>query len=223
MRAFRSFLLVQCVGLMAASVAFGQQSVSSASGLERGYMTAAAGAAFADQRSPTFAVEFGERINSRVQAFATLTYFDDLMSDATRDDLAQLGTLLTNLNRTSWEFEGRDRGIGFSGGAKYLLVNGGSFRPYVGAAPGVLGIRRRITERDLGDVSNPVLAVFGAPDGFVDASKITTLKPMVEYRFGVGLVSGRTYVDVGYRYRQVFRSRESFSFGQFNAGIGMRF
>jgi hypothetical protein len=223
MRAFRSFLLVQCVGLMAASVAFGQQAGASAPVLERGYMTVAAGASFADKRAPTFAVEFGERINERVQAFATFTYFDDLLRDSTQSDLVELGTTLSSLSSTSWEFQARDRGLAMSGGAKYLLYRGRTVRPYVGAAPGVLNIRRTITERDFGDVSDPVLQVFGAPDGLIDASKVSTFKPMAEYMAGVGLVSGRTYVDVGYRFRQVFRSRESFTFSQFNAGIGMRF
>ena len=223
MRAFRSFLLVQCVALMTAGVALGQQAQLSAPAPERGYMTAAAGASFGDQRAPTFAIEFGERINRRVQAYATFTYFDNLFNDSARSDLTRLETLLSGLTGASWEFQGRDRGLAFSGGAKYLLSEGRSVRPYIGAAPGVLNVRRTITERDLGDVSDPVIAVFGAPDGFIDTRKLSTFKPMAEFIAGVGLASGRTYVDVGYRFRKVFRSREPFTFSQFNAGIGMRF
>ena len=86
----------------------------------------------------------------------------------------------------------------------------------------MLNIQRTITERTLGDVSDPVLVVFGAPDGFVNAEEESTFRPMAEFIAGVGIASGRTYVDVGYRFRKVFNV-ESFTFSQFTVGVGMRF
>ena len=86
----------------------------------------------------------------------------------------------------------------------------------------MLNIRRTMTERTLGNVSDPVLVVFGAPDGFINAREESTFRPMAEFIAGVGIASGRTYVDVGYRLRKVFRV-ESFAFSQFTVGVGMRF
>jgi hypothetical protein len=223
MSAFKSFGLVCCVVLMSANVAFAQTPGSQAPPLQRGFMTATAGASFADQRTPTFGVDLGEHINPHVQAYASFTYFDDLISDDAQGDLDNLAAMLTRLTATSWAFTGHDRGLAFSGGAKYVFANGSSIRPYVGGGPGVLNLRRTIIETDLGDISDEVLSVFGAQGGLIDAAKESTFKPTVEFLAGVGIAAGRTYVDVGYRFRNVFKSEEPFRFSQFNVGVGMRF
>jgi hypothetical protein len=208
---------------MMATIAAAQQGrPASTAPLENGYMTGAAGASFSDKQAATFSLEIGETIGSRVQAYAAFNYFDDLFNDQAASDLVDLGDYLTALHGVPWEFHGRDRGLAFSGGGRYLLSRGPRFRPYVGGGPGVLNLRRTITEHDLGNVSDPVLTVFGAPDGFIDASEQSTFRPFAEFIAGVGIASGRTYVDVGYRLRKVFRV-DSFTFSQFTVGVGMRF
>ena len=223
MTAFRSLSLVPCLVLLTATMATAQQERGpSRPPLDNGYMTGAMGASFSDARGATFGVEIAETLHPRVQAYAAFNYFDNLFNDQATSDLADLASYLTRITGDPWEFSGRDRGIAFSGGAKYLLSQGSTFRPYVGGGPGVLNLQRTITERTLGDVSDPVLVVFGAPDGFIDASKESTFRATAEFIAGVGIASGRTYVDVGYRYRKVFHV-ESFTFSQFTVGVGMRF
>jgi opacity protein-like surface antigen len=206
-----------------ASLALAQQPPRPLEPFSGGYMTGFAGASFADQKSPAFAVEIGENLNRRTQAYVAFTYLDNLLNDAARNDLNELAVVLEQVSGSTWEFSARDRGLAFSGGAKYLLSQGSSVRPYVGGGPGVLNLQRSITERDLGDVSDAVIVVFGAPDGAIEAATESTFKPMAEFVAGVGIAAGRTYVDVGYRFRKVFRSREGFSFSQFGVGVGMRF
>ena len=223
MTAFRYLSLVPGLVLMTATVALAQQGrVASTPPLENGYMTAAAGASFSDTRAATFGIEIGENINPRVQAYVAFNYFDDLFNDQAASDLSDLSNFLTIINSEQWQLRGRDRGLAFSGGARYLLYRGASVRPYVGGGPGVLNLRRTIFERTRGNVSDPVLVVFGAPDGFIDASEKSTFRPVGEFIAGVGIASGRTYVDVGYRFRKVFHV-DSFTFSQFNVGVGMRF
>jgi len=223
MIAFRFASLVPCLVLATATLAGAQQArVATTGPLDHGYMTGSAGASFSDSQAVTFGIEIGERINSRVQAYAAFQYFDDLFNNQAASDLNTLSSYLTTVTGDTWVLSGRDRGLAFSGGARYLLSRGPAFRPYIGAAPGVLNLRRTITEATLGDVSDPVLVVFGAPDGFINSRQRETPRQVAELIAGVGFASGRTYVDVGYRYRKVFHV-ESFSFSQFTAGIGMRF
>ena len=223
MKAIRSFGLVSCGVLLSAGMAFGQQA-RQAEPLQRGYMTATAGASFADQQTPTFGIEYGEPINPKVHAYTTFTYFDDLITDTAQDDLTGLAAALTRMTATTWGLTGYERGLGFSGGAKYVLSDpASSVRPYVGGGPGVLNLRRTIVETELGDITNEVITVFGAPDGYIDAYKETTFRPMAEFLAGVGIAAGRTYVDIGYRFNKVFKTPESFSFSQFKVGVGMRF
>jgi hypothetical protein len=223
MNAFRCFAVVPGVVLLSANVAFAQPPAAQAPPLQRGYMTAVAGASFAEQQTPTFGVEYGEHINPSVQAYANFSYFDNLITDSAQDDLTELAADLTRLTATPWHFTGYERGLGFSGGAKYVFNPASSVRPYVGGGPGVLNLRRTIVETDLGDITNQVITVFGAPDGYIDPYKETTFRPMAEFLAGVGISAGRTYVDVGYRLNKVFKTPESFSFSQFRVGVGMRF
>jgi hypothetical protein len=223
MTAFRSVSLVPCLVLLTATIAAGQEGRPAAPPpLDNGYMTGAAGASFSDAQAATFGVEIGETLHPRVQAYAAFNYFDNLFNDQASSDLADLATYLTRITGDTWAFSGRDRGLAFSGGARYLLSQGPTFRPYVGGGPGVLNLQRTIKEQTLGDVSDPVLVVFGAPDGFIDAREESTFRAMAEFIAGVGIASGRTYVDVGYRFRKVFHV-ESFTFSQFTVGVGMRF
>jgi hypothetical protein len=222
MIAFGRFSLVPYLVLLTATAATAQGRPASGP-LDRGFMTGSAGAVFADQRAATFGVEIGERLNDRTQAYVTFTYIDDLFSDRAADDLNDLAEALTFLSGQPWGFSGRDRGLAFSGGARYLLSRGPNVRPYVGGGPGVLNVRRTIIEQDLGDVSDPFFNTFGAPDGLIDVTKESTFKPMAEFIGGVGFGSGRAYVDAGYRFRKVFGAAESFTFSQFTVGVGMRF
>ena len=223
MTAFRFVSMVPCVVLMTATIAAAQQArPASSAPFDNGYMTGAAGASFSDTQSVTFGIEIGETINPRVQAYAAFNYFDDLFNNQAASDLNELSGYLTSVTGDVWALQGRDRGLAFSGGARYLLSRGPSFRPYIGGGPGVLNLQRTITERTLGDVSDPVLVVFGAPDGFINPREESSFLATAEFIAGVGIASGRTYVDVGYRFRKVFHV-ESFTFSQFTVGVGMRF
>jgi hypothetical protein len=223
MTALKTISFVPCLLAMTAALASAQSRPASTAGLDHGYMTATAGAAFSDQRSATFGVEIAERMGSRAQAYIAFTYFDNLFNDRAAADLVTLESYLHAVTGLSYELSGRDRGLAFSGGAKYLISRGPTFRPYVGAAPGVLNIERTINDPYLGDVSDPVIGLYGAPDGVINASKQSSFKPMAEFIAGVGIAAGRTYVDIGYRYRKVFQTSEPFNFSQLTAGIGMRF
>jgi opacity protein-like surface antigen len=207
---------------MSAAVAFAQAPVSSQP-LDRGYMTGTIGSSFGDYQTPTFGVELAQQINPHVQAYVGFTYFDDLISDSAQSDLDDLGAWLTRLHGSPWEFTGHDRGLLFSGGAKYIFANGSPVRPYLGAGPGLINLRRTIVESRLGDVSDEVLNTFGAPGGVIDAEESSTYKPAAEFLAGVGIAVGRTYIDVGYRYRHIFKSDDSFKFSQFSVGVGMGF
>ena len=221
MNAIKSFGLVPCIVVLSATVAFGQAQEDAR--FQHGYMTAVAGTSFGDQQEALFGAEVGENLTSHVQAYANFTYFDNLITDSAQSYLANLSATLTRLTASSWNLTGNDRGLAFSGGAKYLMLPGSAIRPYVGAGPGLINIRRTIYETDLGEISNEVLAVFGAPDGGINPEKEGSFKPMVEFVAGAGIAAGRTFVDVGYRFNKIYKTTEPLSFSQFKVGVGMRF
>jgi hypothetical protein len=165
-------------------------------------------------------VEYGERLGRRAMAYASLSYLEDLMNPDIGDDLAQVSRTLTTRTGRTWNLQGSDRGIAFIFGAKATPIDG-RVRPYIGGGVGALGLRRRITDRMVGDVTEATLAEFGIGDAQIAAEKIT--RPLGEAAFGVSVEVGRTHLDIGYRYRRVFHFESTPNFSQLALGIGVNF
>ena len=227
MQLAKSVLLVPSFVLMCAASALSQvTSVAPTTPRQHGYLAAFAGAEsagteFLPPTEPVFSLEYGDDIHRDVQAYATFSYFENLMSRSMRDDLAATAAILTSLTGTPWEFQGRDRGLALVAGAKYLVPVSKAVRPYVGGGAGAFSLKRTIREPQLGDVTAAVLGDFGLGD--VALVKTGVTRPMVEGGFGVEILAGPTYIDVGYRYRRAFRLSEQFDLSQLSVGIGYRF
>lgn len=218
----RTQLVLPVLVLAAAAPAFGQET----QGPPRAYLTAIAGAVVDTEfEHPATAIsgEYGERINRDVQAYATMSYVHNLMSNRMRDNLELAGAQLTQSTGLQWQFRGRDRGLAFTAGGKFLLPVNAAVRPYVGGGLGLVNLKRRIIERDLGDVSGAFFEMTGLNDGVIDAGETSVTHPLGELIVGVGGPVGRAYVDVAYRYRKAFGSFEEIAFSQLTAGIGVGF
>jgi opacity protein-like surface antigen len=220
----KSLSLVMFVLLIVSGSASAQDSDvrNGGSARQRGYISAVAGTTFATETSPTVAVEYAENLGRYVQGYATFSYFDNLVNDATLDELRSVGTMLTSLTGSSWNFDARDRGIAFVAGGKFLVPTGTGIRPYVGGGAGAIKVTRTITERVRGDLTSAVIGE-GLTDPTFSTADSSATKPMVEGIVGVGIAAGPTHVDVGYRYRKAFHFATPLDFGQFSVGIGYRF
>jgi hypothetical protein len=182
------------------------------------YVAAVGGSVYDPRTTPSIGIEVGDAIGGNIEAYATLSYFHDLMDGALRDDLALLSEALTSTTGRPWALRGRDRGIGFIVGAKY--VGGRGARPYIGGGIGALNLRRRITDRQAGDVTAATLSEFGIGDAGL-AHGVT--KPLIEGAAGLGVDMGAARLDFGYRYRRAFELSESLDFSQFTVGVGVDF
>ena len=114
MNVSRLWIVVVAVWLVfgVAGPAFSQRAdATPAEPFSAAYVSAFTGASFASETKATFAGEYGERVTDHVQAYANITHFDDLMSDAMRDRLAMAAAELTDLTGEAWDFSGRDRGL----------------------------------------------------------------------------------------------------------------
>ena len=81
---------------------------------------------------PVFGVEVAEHVGRHGQAYATFSYFENLMGQSLRDGLDDRAARLTSLTGDDWLLTGRDRGVSFVVGGKYVIGNG-VVRPYLGA------------------------------------------------------------------------------------------
>jgi hypothetical protein len=182
------------------------------------YVAATGGALLSPNTTGAFGAEFGDRIHPHVVAYATLTYFEDLMDSSVSDQLASASRTLTSVTGRSWNLQGRDRGVGFVAGGKYLITRG-SVRPYVGGGLGALGLRRFVTDARAGDVT---LATFNDLNiGDRALTDKTVVRPLGEAAFGVDFEFGRTHSELGYRYRHAFNLTNTPDFSQVVAAIGI--
>ena len=98
MQLTRTATLVPCMLAMTAATTLAQQPVGdSQPARERIYVSAATGATFGPQTAAVFAGELGERVHRNVQAYLTISYYENLMDAAVRDDLLVLSTGLTSV------------------------------------------------------------------------------------------------------------------------------
>lgn len=221
----RSIVFVLVFALAISGYASGQQIIPAAgSGVpeQRGYVAALAGAVSGPPTEAVFSVEYGEDIHGNVQAYATLSYFENLMRESVRDDLTALGSALSIVTGDPWQFGGRDRGVAFAAGARYL-VGSQRIRPYLGAGAGVINLKRTVTEAHIGDVTAAVFNDFNVGISDLSLASTSITRPLAEVAAGVGIDAGSTYVDVGYRYRRAFRLTDRLEFSQLSVGVGYRF
>ena len=211
--------------LLAAAPAFAQQPAAPHPEPVRGYLIAGGGSTInAPQNSLTISAEIAENVTRPLQVYMGAAFYDNVMSQAARDQLAQAGTVLTALTGNQWVFEGRDRARSFTVGTRYLFATSSSVQPYVGGGLGAINFRRTVHELTRGNITEAYLAQFGSPDGVVDSTQTNTTRPMTEVAVGVAMAVKKAYVDVGYRWRKAYHTlNDSFEISGVGVAAGLKF
>ena len=211
--------------LLVAAPALAQQRPSPAPAPLRGYLIGGGGASLGSaETAVTLNAEIAENVKRYLQAYMSVAYYDNIMSQASTNQLALVGNTLTALTGAPWVFEGRDKGRSFTFGAKVLVPATSSVHPYFGGGFGALNVRRIIHEQSRGNVTQAYLSQFGSADGVIDPTNTDTTHAMGEVAAGVGAVVKKAYVDFGYRYRKAFHTgTQSFDISQVGAAVGLKF
>ena len=216
-----SFSFISC--LLAAQPALCQERTESAPAdtfLLQRYLSASTGMASFGSNTVTFAVEYGEKVTRNSQAYANFSYFNNVMTDKVRDNLAAAAAGITAITGESRSFSGRDRGMAFTAGGKYQP--GRRVRPYIGAGAGAFNVERTITDGSLGDVSLGFAEQPWFWGGAVPAGSTSATKPLAEAVAGIGFVTRNMYIEVGYRYRHLFHTATDINLSQVAVGIGAK-
>jgi opacity protein-like surface antigen len=188
----------------------------------RWYIAALGGAVSRPPTEPLFGVEIAEHLGRHGQAYFTISYFENLMEGSLRDALDAKAAELSRFTGDTWSLTGQDRAVTAVAGGKYVFGSG-SVRPYVGAGLGTIHLKRTVVEARLGDVTRAVFNDFELGEADLSLATEGVTRPLVEAAFGVGIGSGRTHFDIGYRYRSAFRMASKLDFSEVTAGIGYRF
>ena len=213
------------VAVLVAAPAFAQQRPAPVREPLRGYLIGGGGASTSTP-DPAMALmaEIAENVKPSVQVYLGAGYYDNVMSQAARNQLVVAGNALTALTGTPWVFEGRDRARYFSAGLKFLVPTGTAVYPYIGGGAGAINFRRTIREQSRGNITDAYLAQFGSVDGVVDPTQGNTTKPMAEVAAGVGVAIDKAFIDFGYRYRKAFHNlNDTFDISQVAVAAGVKF
>jgi opacity protein-like surface antigen len=213
------------VAALVAVPAFAQQPAPPNTDRLRGYLVLGGGTSInTPENSLMINAEIAENVIPDLQVYLGAAYFDNVMSQTARDQLAQTGATLTALTGNPWVFQGRDRARSFTLGARYLVPTSTAVRPYVGGGVGAINFRRTIREASRGNITEAYLAQFGAADGVVDSTQSNTTRPMAELAVGVGAAVKKAYIDVGYRWRKAYHTLEdNFEISGVGVSAGLKF
>jgi opacity protein-like surface antigen len=222
MNARHSVSAALVLALVTSASAFAQGTSAPRTAEPKWYLAAIGGAVSRPPTGPVFGVEIAENLTRHAQAYANFSYFDNLMDQSLRDGLDARAASLTKLTGDAWSFSGRDRGMSFVAGGRYV-IGGGMIRPYVGGGAGIINLKREIVEARLGDVTQAVFNDYHLGEADLSLSTLGVTTSLVEAAFGVGIGSGHTHFDVGYRYRSAFGLTNKLDFSTVTAGIGYRF
>ena len=222
MNARHSVSAALVLALVSSASAFAQGASAPRASEPKWYLAAIGGAVSRPPTGPVFGVEIAENLARHAQAYVNFSYFDNLMDESLRNGLDARAAKLTSMTGDVWSFSGRDRGMSLVGGGKYVF-GGGIVRPYVGAGAGVINLKREVVEARLGDVTQAVFNDYHLGEADLSLSTLGVTTSLVEAAFGVGIGSGHTHFDVGYRYRSAFGLTNKLDFSTVTAGVGYRF
>src|SRR5678815_1536296 len=147
------------------------------------YLIFAGGSSFNqdfDNPSAAFGGEYGDRILRDLDAYASLMWIENLMSQQMRDYLVTGSEILGE------EVRGRDRGMAFTVGAKYSLPVNRRIRPFFGGGFGFVNLRRDIQSPSRGSFARTFPELTGLNDGVIEPGTLSSNKPLGELMVGYG-------------------------------------
>jgi len=181
----------------------------------RSYVMGNGGVTFGTETAPMFGTQFGTNLSSRLQLYAGGGYYDNVLPGSVQTDVDRVAEALSVVTGVPWEFDAKARALCVSGGARYLFDTGSAIRPYVAAGAGFANLKVKVTEVDLGDVTEDLVE-----EGLGES---TMTKPLIEFGGGVAVpIGGHLYLDAGYKFIKIIDADDA-NISRAMVGFGVRF
>jgi opacity protein-like surface antigen len=214
----RTAFIAVAVCLLASS-AFAQATDQPrrSSTMTRGYIEGIGGLTFGTESDGMFAAEVGIDLSPSVEVYGSIGRMQNIAPSYINEQLDVVDDLLTAITGQVWDFNVKAPSLFGVGGLKMRFPTEGSVRPYVLGGAGFGSIDVNITEIDLGDVTETLLA-----DGYLLRDDIEATKFMFEVGGGIEIPIGAMHFDVGYRFGK-FVGMEDANVSRAYGGLGYRF
>ena len=135
-----------------------------ASAQDRGHVAAVVGATFQSATDGVFGGEVAANVLPNLQIYGGVNVMRNVLPQSVQGDLDDLSQALTAETGAVWKFNAAARAVTGVGGVRLRLPTGNKWAPYALAGAGIANVRLKITEIDLGDITDDVLADIGDDD-----------------------------------------------------------
>lgn len=183
----------------------------------RGYVEGIGGLTFGTESATMFGGEIGFDLSENVEVYGSVGRMQNIAPSYINEQLDVLDDVLTALTGQVWDFSVKAPSFFGVGGLKMRVPMEGNMRPYVLGGIGFGSIDVNISEIDLGDVTEVLIA-----DGHLLREDIEATKMMFELGGGIEVPVGGLHLDLGYRFGK-FLGIEDANVSRAYAGVGFRF
>jgi hypothetical protein len=181
----------------------------------RGFVSGLAGVTFGTETDMMFGGEFGADVNDMFQIFGEAGVMLNVLPSHIQEDLDDAARILRVITGERWDFDATIRNTYFGGGIR-VNFDRESFTPYVLGGLGVAALKLKVTETDLGDITDEIVEQAELGD---DSESDAMMSLGGGVMFPVG---GSAFVDVGYRFHKIF-TEESVNISRVYGGVGILF
>ena len=185
--------------------------------MTRGYVEGIGGLTFGTESAAMFGGELGFDLSENVEVYGSVGRMQNIAPSYINEQLDVLDDVLTALTGQVWDFNVKAPSFFGVGGLKMRVPMDGTMRPYVLGGIGFGSIDVNISEIDLGDVTEVLIA-----DGHLLREDIEATKMMFELGGGIEVPVGGLHLDLGYRFGK-FLGVEGANVSRAYAGVGFRF
>jgi opacity protein-like surface antigen len=183
----------------------------------RAYVAGMSGVTFGTERDATFGGEFGANVTDHVQVYGHVSRMRNTLPTYVNTELELLSEEMSQETGLPWSFQAKAPAWLGVGGLRLSVPTRGIARPYMLGGFGFGRVNMKVTEVDLGDVTDTLIQ-----SGFITTEDLRMTKALVELGGGVQFPVGHLYFDGGYRFSKLLDA-DDFNTSRAYFGIGARF
>jgi opacity protein-like surface antigen len=181
------------------------------------YAAAMGGFTFGTETDATFGGEVGGKINNVIDVYGHFSRLQNTLPKYVNQQLSEVSSEISAETGLPFSFTAKAPAWLGMGGVRLSVPTNAKVRPYVLGGVGFGKARIKLTEADLGDVTNDLVS-----SGFFTSADLDVTKAAVEFGGGVQVPVHAWYLDAGYRFSKLLDAQD-FNISRAYVGLGARF
>jgi opacity protein-like surface antigen len=182
-----------------------------------GYVAGLGGITFGTETDATFGGEVGGKLTKWIDVYGHFSRLQNTLPRYVNTELGTVSAEMTQATGLPFSFSAKAPAWLGMGGVRVSVPMNAKVQPYVLGGVGFGKARIKLSEVDLGDVTNELIS-----SGAFTSSDLDVTKAAFEFGGGVQFPVHSFYLDAGYRFSKLLDATD-FNISRAYAGIGARF